>query len=166
MDMYTQPLVDAGVSLAELAVKGTASAVNKKIRAVKDVKDAEKLRTTYDSLINEVLQEREEAVRIAQAYKAELDRIIISDEDIDHLHATVSKVLDIIREFSPSTPVNSFEAVKELISVDTLKTMQLLGFNYKAAIGEPLTILCANAISSWGEKKKTTTNGSNQQRRK
>lgn len=165
MDMYTQPLVDAGVSLAELAVKGTASAVNKKIRAVKDVKDAEKLRTTYDSLINEVLQEREEAVRIAQAYKAELDRIIISDEDIDHLHATVSKVLDIIREFSPSTPVNSFEAVKELISVDTLKTMQLLGFNYKAAIGEPLTILCANAISSWGSKK-PNAGGNNQQRRK
>lgn len=166
MDMYTQPLVEAGVSLAELAVKGTASAVNKKIRAVKDVKDAEKLRTTYDSLINEVLQEREEAVRIAQAYKAELDRIVISDDDITHLHATVSKVLDIIKAFSPETPVDSFEAIKELISVDTLKTMQLLGFNYKAAIGEPLTNLCANAIASWGEKKRPNANGSNQQKRK
>ena len=166
MDMYTQPLVEAGVSLAELAVKGTASAVNKKIRAVKDVKDAEKLRTTYDSLINEVLQEREEAVRIAQAYKAELDRIVISDDDINHLHATVSKLLDIIKAFSPGTPVDSFEAVKELISVDTLKTMQLLGFNYKAAIGEPLTNLCANAISSWGNTKKIGQNGSSQQRRK
>ena len=154
MDIYTQPLVEAGVSLAELAVKGTASAVNKKIRAVKDVKDAEKLRTTYDSLINEVLQEREEAVRIAQAYKAELDRIVISDDDINHLHATVSKLLDIIKAFSPGTPIDSFEAIKELISVDTLKTMQLLGFNYKAAIGEPLTNLCANAISSWGNTKK------------
>ena len=37
-------LAEMGVSLTELAVKGTASAVNKKIRAVKDVKDAEKLR--------------------------------------------------------------------------------------------------------------------------
>ena len=166
MDIYTQPLVEAGVSLAELAVKGTASAVNKKIRAVKDVKDAEKLRTTYDSLINEVLQEREEAVRIAQAYKAELDRIVISDDDINHLHATVSKLLDIIKAFSPGTPIDSFEAIKELISVDTLKTMQLLGFNYKAAIGEPLTNLCANAISSWGNTKKIGQNGSSQQRRK
>ena len=41
---------------------------------------------------------------------------------------------------------------KELISVDTLKTMQLLGFNYKAAIGEPLTEICANAISKLGNK--------------
>ncbi len=75
-DAYIGALAEMGVSLTELAVKGTASAVNKKIRAVKDVKDAEKLRVTYDALINEVLQEREEAVRIAQAYKAELDRIV------------------------------------------------------------------------------------------
>lgn len=31
--------------------------------------------------------------------------------------------------------------------------MQLLGFNYKAAIGEPLTEICANAIASLGSKK-------------
>lgn len=74
--LYTQPLVDMGVALAELAVKGTASTVSKKIRAIKDVKDVEKLRTTYDSIVNEIIQEREDAVRISQAYKAELDRII------------------------------------------------------------------------------------------
>lgn len=147
------PIVEMGVSLTELAVKGTASVINKKIRAVKEVKDAEKLRTTYDALINEVLSEREEAVRIAQAYKAELDRIVISDEDIQHLHNTISGVLDILKSMSPDLPVDSFNAIKDLISIDTLKTMQLLGFNYKAAIGEPLTQLCANAISSWGNKK-------------
>ena len=48
--------------------------------------------------------------------------------------------------------VESYEQLKELISVDTLNTMQLLGFNYKAAIGEPLTEICANAISKLGNK--------------
>lgn len=165
-DIYVNALAEMGVSLTELAVKGTASAVNKKIRAVKDIKDAEKLRVTYDALINEVLQEREEAVRIAQAYKAELDRIEISDDDIEHLHNTVSRVLEIIKTIQLSgaigkseaeiekikSQVEGYEQIKELISVDTLKTMQLLGFNYKAAIGEPLTNLCANAISGWGTK--------------
>ena len=120
-DIYVNALAEMGVSLTELAVKGTASAVNKKIRAVKDIKDAEKLRVTYDALINEVLQEREEAVRIAEIEKIK-------------------------------SQVEGYEQIKELISVDTLKTMQLLGFNYKAAIGEPLTNLCANAISGWGTK--------------
>lgn len=165
-DIYTQSLVDMGVALAELAVKGTASAVSKKIRAIKDVKDAEKLRTTYDSIVNEVIQEREDAVRIAQAYKAELDRIIISDEDIQHLHATISRILDLIKQFSPDTPVESLETFKDLVSADTLKTMQLLGFNYKAAIGEPLTKLCADAIASWGTKRKPSNVSSAQQKKK
>ena len=139
MDESMQPLVEMGVSLTELAVKGTASAVTKKIRAVKDIKDAEKLRTIYDALINEVLQEREEAVRIAQAYKSELERIVISDEDIEHLHNTVSNILEIFKNIQLAgvdpqdtlgvmrvqKQIETMEQVKNLISVDTLKTMQL-----------------------------------------
>jgi hypothetical protein len=49
---------------------------------------------------------------------------------------------------SPNAPIETFKQIKELISIDTLKAIQLLGFNYKAAIGEPLTQLCATAILS------------------
>ena len=170
--MYTQPLVEMGVSLTELAVKGTVSAVSKKIRAAKEIKEVEKLRSTYDEIINEILLEREEAVRIAQAYKSELDRMFISDEDIEHLHNTVARLLEIIKSFQlisamakgaeevekVQKQVESYEQIKELISVDTLKTMQLLGFNYKAAIGEPLTQICSNAISNLGNKNKSSVN--------
>lgn len=57
------------------------------------------MRATYDEIINEILLEREEAVRIAQAYKSELDKIQIKDEDIKHLHKTVEKILEIINNF-------------------------------------------------------------------
>ena len=42
-DYITKPLVEMGVVLTELAVKGTVSAVNKKIRAIKNEKNIEKL---------------------------------------------------------------------------------------------------------------------------
>ena len=158
--IYVQPLVEIGVSLTELAVKGTATAVTNKIKAVKDEKNTEKLRNTYDEIVNELLSERDEAIRIAQAYKSELDRIVISDDDIKHLNATATRLLDLLQVFSPEFDTKSFEAVKDLISVDTLKTMQLLGFNYKAAIGEPLTQICANAISNLGSKNKSQQGGS------
>lgn len=165
---YSQPLIEMGVSLTELAIKGTATAITNKIKTVKNEKNAEKLRSTYDEIVNELLSERDEAVRIAQAYKSELERIIISDEDIEHLHNTVSRILEIVKAFQlaaamskgsdevakVTAQVESYEQIKELISVDTLKTMQLLGFNYKAAIGEPLTQICANAISNFGNKGK------------
>lgn len=176
---YAQPLVDMGISLTELAIKGTATAVTNKIRAVKDEKNAEKLRSTYDEIVNELLAERDEAVRIAQAYKSELERIVISDEDIEHLHNTVSRILEIIKAFQlaaaavkgseevekVTAQVEGYEQIKELISVDTLKTMQLLGFNYKVAIGEPLTQICANAISNIGNKAKTQSPNNQQKRR-
>ena len=156
MDLnYAQPLVEMGVSLTELAVKGTATAVANKIKTVKEEKNVERIRSTYDEIVNELLSERDEAVRIAQAYKSELDRIVISDEDIEHLNATATRLLDLLKVFSPELNTDSFDAFKDLISVDTLKTKQLLGFNYKAAIGEPLTQICSNAISRLGDKNKT-----------
>ena len=151
----TNELTELGVSLTELAVKGTASIVTKKIKAIKDEKNIEAIRKTYDEIINELILEREQAVRIAQSYKSELDRIIIGDEDIKHLNFTVSKVLDLVKKISPNTSTESFEVVKDLINVDTLKTMQLLGFNYKAAIGEPLTKICAESIMKLGTRNKS-----------
>lgn len=161
-DIYTTELLGLGVALTELAVKGTATAVSNKIKAIKEEKSIEKIRSTYDEIINELLNEREEAVRIAQAYKSELEKVVISDEDIQHLHNTVSRILEIIKEsqIAGAKPlgeeaveavkkqVESYEQIKALISVDTLKTMQLLGFNYKAAIGEPLTLTLKNFILS------------------
>lgn len=141
-------------NLATLAVKGTVTAIHSRIESVKAEKNADTLRATYDEIINELLSEREQAIRIAQAYKEELEKVQISDEDIEHLHNTVSAVLDIIKRFLPQQEesLSAFEPLKDLISVDTLKTMQLLGFNYKAAIGEPLTQLCADTISGWNKK--------------
>ena len=94
--------------------------------------------------------------------KSELEKVVISDEDIQHLHNTVSRILEIIKNIQTTNAeplgeeaveavnnqVRSYEQIKELISVDTLKTMQLLGFNYKAAIGEPLTLMLKNFILS------------------
>lgn len=161
-DIYTTELLSLGTSLAELAVKGTATAISGKIRAIKEEKQIDKIRNTYDEIINELLNEREEAVRIAQAYKSELEKVIISDADIEHLHNTVSRILEIIKksqissaeQISPEAvekvknQVKSYEQIKELISIDTLKTMQLIGFNYKSAIGEPLTLMLKNFILS------------------
>ena len=156
---YVTAIAELGASLATMAVSGTATAINAKIKAIKTEKDSDKIRNAYDEIVNELISEREEAIRIAQVYKAELERIVISDDDIEHLHATASRVLDLLKTLSPATDVSTFKTLKDLISVDTLKTMQLLGFNYRAAIGEPLTQMCATAISNIGSKNKQQQNG-------
>jgi len=153
MNINSEVLTKLGIDLTTLAVKGTVTAVNSKIATIKLEKDVERVKNKYDEIINELLSEREEAVRIAQIYKTEIERYEISDKDIEHLHNTISKVLELLKKISPDIDLKTYESIQELISVDTLKAMQLLGFNYKAAIGEPLTELCSNAILSNGKIK-------------
>lgn len=164
-EVYVEPLIEVGVALTQLAVKGTASTVYSRVKAIRDEKNTEKIRATYDEIISELLTEREEAIRIAQTYKDEVDRIKISDEDIQHLNKTVEKVLEIMKEMNPTAQLDSLDQLKELISVDTLKAIQLLGFNYKAAIGEPLTRICADAILA-KSKSTTSNNYSNRNKKK
>lgn len=163
--MDVNMLTEMGVNLTNLAVKGTVSAISTKIKAIKNDKDIESVRNKYDELINELLSEREEAIRVAQTYKSELEKIEISDKDIEHLHNTVDRILEILKAIIPNAQVETFAQFQELISVDTLKAMQLLGFNFKAAFGEPLTELCANAILSLS-KSNINTPGNNKKNRK
>ncbi len=153
-------LIELGTSLSTLVLKGTTTAIQGKIASLKNEKNVDTVRGAYNEMINQLMAEREEALMIAQSYKNELDRVVISDEDIEYLQQTVSKVLDLLvgMQFfdinneneavqeKARAQIDAINGVKGLISKDVLKTMQLLGFNYKAAIGEPLTELCANKI--------------------
>lgn len=144
----TEAIAIAGANLAELAVKGTAIAVNSKIQSIKKEKNADKIRNTYDEIVSGLLAEREDVIRTAQVYKEAYESVSINDEDIEYLHNTLEKIISIIEKYQvlSNEQVQPLHQLVELLNKDTLKTMQLLGFNYKEAIGKPLTEACANAI--------------------
>jgi hypothetical protein len=62
--------------------------------------------------------------------------------------------LNILVKFSPAQQENkeNFDMLIGLLNRDVLKTLQLLGFNYKEAIGIPFTELCASKINGLGSK--------------
>ena len=75
MEPYiTEALVKAGIELGTLTFKGTTTLVNSKIQSLKEERNADKLRNTYDEIVNELLSEREQAIRIAKAYKEEYEK--------------------------------------------------------------------------------------------
>lgn len=166
----TQSIAELGTSLGLLVAKGTVTAVTAKVKSIKNEKNAEAIRHTYDEIIDELLNERAEAIHLAQAYKSELDRVEIDEDGIKSLDATIGSVFTILKQFPGVLSTDpgkaheqevAFNQLRKLISSDTLRTMQLLGFNYKAAIGEPLTELCASKIRQLGGVK--NNNASRQQ---
>ena len=51
-------------------------------------------------LRNNLLSEREQAIRIAQAYKEEYEKVHIDDKDIEYLHNTLERVISLLSSFT------------------------------------------------------------------
>lgn len=164
-DQITGAIANAGAQLAVLAAKGTATTVTNKFQSIRNKKQIDEVCNSYEEIINELVAERAQAISIANAYAAELKRYEITDEDIEHLQNTIGNVLDIMNSLSPENSLANLDQFKSLISVNTLKAMQLLGFDYKKAIGDPLTEVCANAIKAKLGPKKTSSAASNTRRK-
>ncbi len=136
-------------SLADVAARQSAAAIAAKISAIRAKKqDAEAIRELTE-LVNDLVADRDEILAIAQGLKEQLVSQQISDDDIEHVVNTTLPVLRAMTSAnseSGSDAENMVDQLKPILSQDTLKVLQTLGFNFRSAIGEPLTILLRNLI--------------------
>lgn len=167
MDPMNDQIIQLGARLLELAGKQTYNWVTTKMQLAKQKDTMAEQQTAYEEIIMDLLNGKHEMEQIAREYKRLYDQISISDEDIEYLQKTIRRVLDVLLNQTPYTKtedIESYEMLINLINKDTLKTMQLLGFNYKEAIGEPLTEITSNAI--YGAFNKNTKKQNKPQKKK
>lgn len=155
--MNVEPqLADLGVKLTETVIRNTASGIANKIQTVKAKKDDKATIHELEEIISSLIDDKNELVQIAQAYEQEFVAQQISQEDIEYITTSFIPVLkDLIKQ--TSSDVNgggatniekTIDSLTPLLSVEMLTVLQLVGFNFKKAIGEPLTTLLQNAITS------------------
>lgn len=108
-----------------------------------------------EEIINGLLSDKSELVRIAQAYEEELVAQRISAADIEYISNNLVPLIRRLIESAATSegqgPVVTQEAtdlVQPLLSVETVTVLQLVGFNFRKAIGEPLTELISRLILS------------------
>ncbi|MCK1995600.1 hypothetical protein MPH61_24015 [Peribacillus muralis] len=144
--------VKLAVNLTETLSKNTVSYVINKREQIKLNNEKDTIIREYEELTNRLMDDNSQFENIAKSYKAMYEQIEITPENLEYLQNTIRGVLSIISGQSETTKdqEDGFEMLLDLVTVDTLKTMQLLGFNYKKAIGEPLTEICAEKIKNWG----------------
>lgn len=141
--MDNQILSQLAANLAELAARNTASFISNKISTVKTKKNDKETIAALEEIVNDLLNDKLEIQRIAQSYEQELVSQKITEDDIKYI---TDNLLPIFSEFIPDKV--QVEQLKKILSVETLTIMQLVGFNYKQAIGEPLTLLLRKTIES------------------
>ena len=157
MNNLDNTIVELGAQLGILAAKNTASTIYNKISVLKHRREDGKTITEYEEIINDLITEKQELIRIANAYKQQYENINISDEDMEYLHNTLKIVLE--STSSDGKTDENLSVALAFLNKDTLKTMQLIGFNYKEGIGRPLTELCEEWIKLKLSPKKTQAQG-------
>jgi len=143
--MDFQTVTQLGANLIEAAARNGASVINTKIKTAKVKKDAKQTISELEEIIYDLLSDKAEIQGIAQAYEQELVSQKITEDDIKYI---TDNLLPILIEFVPDNEKEQIEQIKKILSVETLTIMQLIGFNYKKAIGEPLTMLLRKVIES------------------
>lgn len=136
-------ITQMAANLAEVAARNGASIISNKIKTAKTKRDNKETINELEEIISDLLADKAEIQRIAQAYEQELVSQKITEDDIKYI---TENLLPIFSEFIPNKV--EIEQLEKILSVETLTIMQLIGFNYKQAIGEPLTLLTRKAIEA------------------
>ena len=134
-------------NLAEAGFKNLASTVQDKIKASKAKNNASDTIATLEEIVGELLAERAELLRMAQALETELVAQRPSDDDVEFI---TENLLPIIGQMGG--PTNEVNLLKPLLSSEALKILQLLGFNYREAIGAPLTKVVSSYVANLAPK--------------
>lgn len=146
MDDQTSKIVAQTIAnLAEITARNTIGIVSDKIKAAKTGRNKDKTINELEEIINSLINDKIELERISKTLENELVSQQISDDDIDFI---VKSVVPLAKELTKDDEKQQeyIGYVEKLLSKESLQVMQLIGFNYREAIGRPLTDLCANAI--------------------
>lgn len=145
-------------NLAAATAKATTSEIYSKVKVVKENKNKDQVIGELMSIINELIDSRETLLSIAQDLKGKLIAQQISDKDIKYIINTIIPMLENIlqsegekteeKEEEEEARKKTIDQIKSILSEETLKILQTLGFNYRQAIGEPLTQIVRDWILS------------------
>ncbi len=149
-------VADLGLRLAETGIRNTTSAIADRIRTAKAKRNAQETINELVEIINSLIADKLDLVQIAEGYKQELVAQQISQEDIEYITDSFIPVLkDLIKQTSSGENAaaaanldKTIDSLTPLLSVEMLTVLQLVGFNFKKAIGEPLTLLLQKFITS------------------
>lgn len=143
MDPQLQAL---GAQLAASAIRNGATAIGDRITAIRARRDDKEIIAELEQIINDLLSDKNELVRISRAFEDELVSQRISESDVNYIVGSIIPVIEGLAGGNTSSAGQQLDAVKQLLSKETITVMQLLGFNFAKAIGEPLTELARSAI--------------------
>ena len=150
--MENPELIKASIDLSKFLIQNTTQTIIDKKKLAKAKGNNEETIQSLEEIINTLIAEKNQLIEIAQTYDEHLVSQKISENDIEYITDSLIPLLESILEKDETDEGvknrASLEMLKPLLAKETFNILQLLGFNFKKAIGEPLTLLINNLISA------------------
>lgn len=138
------------------SLSNATSAIFDRVRVAKEKTNHDETIKELEQIISELIDEKQQLYQTIQTYEEELIMKKISNEDVEYITKEIAPLLEKLMMKNTKQDEKqieeNFEMLSTLLSKETFKIMQLLGFNFKQAIGEPLTDLIRNLITSQNPK--------------
>lgn len=148
----TPEMIALGTELTTIAGRKSVEVIFDKIRTVKKKGDKDEIISNLEEIINELIADKNRLIQISQAYEENLITQKITQDEIDYI---TNSIIPLLEEFLKQSSQDDsgkiqdgINAIKSILSKEIFNMMQILGFNFKEAIGKPLTELLAALIRS------------------
>ncbi|SIS52087.1 hypothetical protein [Salimicrobium flavidum] len=145
-------LLKLSTTLAGMVSKHTSQPIYDKIRKSKAKDDDEQTINELETIIIELIGEKNQILQLAQEYDEKIVAQKLKDEDIEYITENVIPLLESFAKNEGGEKAremeDTLEQIKPLLSKETVNILQLLGFNFQKALGQPLTDLIEGMISS------------------
>src|SRR5699024_5118244 len=149
--MENPELIKASIDLSKFLIQNTTQTIIDKKKLAKAKGNNEETIQSLEEIINTLIAEKNQLIEIAQIYDEHLVSQKISEDDIEYITDSLIPLLENILEKDDSDEGfknrESLEMLKPLLAKETFNILQLLGFNFKKAIGEPLTLIINKLIT-------------------
>lgn len=146
----TPEMISLGTELTAIAGKKSVEVIFDKIKAVKKKGDKEEIINSLEEIINELIADKNQLIQISQGYEEALITQKMTDKEINYITESIVPLIEELLNSSGGDDTTKIQEglliLKPLLSSETINILQILGFNFRKAIGEPLTELISEAI--------------------
>lgn len=148
--MIAPEVAQLATQLAEVVARNAGSAVVSKISAIRARKLDQSAMNELIELVNDLIADKNELIGLATAFEQELVAQQISEQDISYITTELLPVVEQLSGFAGDDHEarEAVDAIKSLVTTEMLTILQLVGFNFRRALGEPLTTLVERLILS------------------
>ena len=147
-----EQVVGLSVRLAEAAARNTAVAISDRLSVIRTRKADRESLSHLEEIITDLIADKNELLQIAHAFEQDLVAQRITEEQATALVGAVVPALKLMAGSSGSDGSKAIEPLLPLLTQDIITALQLLGFNFRKALGEPLTQLLADFLLSKGTR--------------